>query len=100
MEKDEKDSFPFTDGKNKFDYIHINDLAKQIRAVVEQKDISGIINCCSGKPVSIKDKVEEFLNENNLKIRPDFGKFPSRPYDSPCVYGDNSKIMKILKKEL
>ena len=100
MEKEEKDSFPFTDGKNKFDYIHINDLAKQIRAVVEQKDISGIINCCSGKPVPIKDKVEEFLNENNLKIRPDFGKFPSRPYDSPCVYGDNSKIMKILKKEL
>ena len=99
MEKEGKESFPFTDGKNKFDYIHINDLTKQIRAVVEQQNIQGIINCCSGVPISIKDKVEEFLKENNLNIKPDFGKFPSRPYDSPCVYGDNSKIMKILKKE-
>lgn len=99
MEKEGKTSFPFTDGKNQFDYIHINELAKQIKAVVEQKKIKGIINCCSGKPVAIKDKVEEFLKENNLKIRPDFGKFPSRPYDSPCVYGDSSKIFTILNNK-
>lgn len=100
MEKEGKESFPFTDGKNQFDYIEIHELAKQIRAVVEQRDIDGIINCCSGKPVAIKDKVEEFLKDNNLKIRPDFGKFPSRPYDSPCIYGSDSKIRKILEKRI
>ncbi len=99
MEKEGKESFPFTDGKNQFDYIEIHELAKQIRAVVEQNEVTGIINCCSGKPVAIKDKVEEFLKENNLKIKPDFGKFPSRPYDSPCIYGDNSKIRKILNAQ-
>jgi len=99
MEKEGKESFPFTDGKNQFDYIKIDELAKQIRAVAEQKEIDGIINCCTGKPVSIKDKVEEFLQENNLKIKPDFGKFPSRPYDSPCIYGDSKKIIKILENE-
>ena len=31
MEKEEKDSFPFTDGKNKFDYIHINDLLTAVQ---------------------------------------------------------------------
>lgn len=99
MEKEGKESFPFTDGKNKFDYIKIDELAHQIRAVAEQKDIVGIINCCSGKAVAIKDKVQEFLVQNNLKIKPDFGKFPSRPYDSPCVYGDDKKIRQILKNE-
>lgn len=99
MEKEGKESFPFTDGKNQFDYIEIHELAKQIRAVVEQNEVTGIINCCSGKPVAIKDKVEEFLKENNLKIKPDFGQFPSRPYDSPCIYGDNSKIRKILNAQ-
>lgn len=100
MEKDGKTSFPFTDGKNKFDYIHINELAAQIRMVAEQKDVNGIINCCSGVPIAIKYMVEKFLIENNLKIKPDFGKFPTRPYDSPCIYGDNRKIQEIINKEI
>lgn len=98
MEKAGKETFPFTDGSNKFDYIHINELAKQITAVALQKEVTGIINCCSGKPVSIKDKVEEFIKENNLKIRPAYGEFPSRPYDSPCIYGNTDKIKTILKE--
>lgn len=90
-------SFPFTEGKNEFDYIEINELAEQIRAVVEQKEVTGIIHCCSGKPTAIKDQVEYFIKLHNLDIKPDFGKYPSRPYDSPCIYGDNSKIQEIMK---
>lgn len=91
-------TFPFTDGTNRFDYIHISELSRQIRAVLEQTEITGIINCCSGRPVAIKDKVEEFIRRHHLNIRPEFGKFPSRPYDSPCIYGDNSKILRIMEK--
>ena len=96
MAAEGKETFPFTDGKNKFDYIEINELAKQIAAVAMQKEVKGIINCCSGKPVSIKEQVEFFIKLHNLSIKPDFGKYPSRPYDSPCIYGDNTKIRKIL----
>lgn len=97
MEKQGQTTFPFTDGQNEFDYIHINELTKQIAAVAFQTEISGIINCCSGKPIKIKDKVESFIKENNLKIKPAYGQFPSRQYDSPCIYGDNKKITEILK---
>lgn len=96
LAKEGKDSFPFTDGKNEFDYIEIHELAQQVAAVIEQDEINGIINCCSGKPVSIKEQVEKYIREHNLKIKPDFGKYPSRLYDSPCIYGDNSKIKKIM----
>lgn len=97
LSKEGKEFFPFTDGTNQFDYIEIHELAKQITAVIEQDEIEGIINCCSGKPVAIREQVEKYIKENNLKIKPDFGKYPSRPYDSPCIYGDNSKIKKILE---
>lgn len=96
MAKDGQKTFPFTDGKNQFDYIEINELAQQITAVAMQKEISGIINCCSGKPVAIKDQVEFFIKTHGLDIKPDFGKYPSRKYDSPCIYGDITKIQKIL----
>ena len=99
MAAEGKETFPFTDGKNKFDYIEINELAKQIAAVAMQKEVKGIINCCSGKPVSIKEQVEFFIKLHNLSIKPDFGKYPSRPYDSPCIYGDNTKIRKIMEQK-
>lgn len=91
-----KTHFPFTSGKNKYDFIDIDDLATQIAAVVGQKEVTGIINCCSGQPVSLADLVEAFIKENNLDIQLDYGAFPDRPYDSPCTYGDDSKIKCIL----
>lgn len=91
-----KHFFPFTDGESKFDFIDVKMLAEQIVSVAVQTDVTGIINCCSGRPRKIKDVVLQFLSENNLSIRPEFGKFPKRSYESPITYGDTDKIEKIM----
>lgn len=98
MEMDGQATFPFTSGKNKFDFIRVEELARQIAAVVNQQEVQGIINCCTGKPVALADKVESFLKENHYKIRPEYGAFPDRPYDSPAIWGNTDKIDKILKQ--
>lgn len=98
MEHEGKASFPFVSGKNKYDFIHVDELAKQIVTASTQSEITGIINCCSGKPVSLADKVNEFIEKNHYSIRPDYGKFPERPYDSPAIWGDNTKINLIMEK--
>lgn len=67
-----------------------------IAAVIMQRNITGIINCCTGKPVSLGERVEQFIKECNLRIELEYGAFPERPYDSPCVYGDTSKISQII----
>lgn len=95
-DKEGKSEFPFTKGTNQFDFIDINILAKMIATAAVQSNIDGIINVCSGEPISMKDKVEDFIKEHNLKIKLKYGAFPSRKYDSPVIYGDNSKINKIL----
>lgn len=94
---DGKDTFPFTTGKNKYDFIHVDELAKQISLSVMQSEILGIINVCSGNPISLSEKVEWYISNNHLPIKLEYGKYPDRPYDSPCIYGDNSKIMRINK---
>ena len=91
--------FPFTMGKNQYDFIHIDELAKQIAACVQQDKITGVINCCSGKPVSLAEQIEWYISVNKLPIKLDYGKYPDRPYDSPCIYGDNTKIKLILEAE-
>lgn len=89
--------FPFTSGKNKYDFLSIKELVKQISFAITQTKIFGEINVCSGKPISLADQIEWYIKENNLSIKLDYGKYPDRPYDSPCVYGDDSKIREILK---
>ena len=89
-------TFPFTSGKNKYDFITVGELSHQISSAVLQTEINGIINCCSGIPMTLAERVEQFIAENKLNISLDYGAFPDRPYDSPCVYGDPTKINEIL----
>lgn len=97
-EKEGKEKFPFTTGTNKYDFINVDELADLISAVIMQRDVNGIINCCKGTPISLAERVEAFIRDHNLNIRLEYGAFPDRPYDSPCVYGDASKINLILAK--
>jgi len=98
LQKEEEGAktFPFTTGKNKYDFINISILAEMISKAALQTEVTGIINCCSGKPVSLKEKVELFLKENNLKIKLEYGVFPDRSYDSLALWGNNSIISKII----
>ena len=97
--QDEKETFPFTTGKNMYDFISIDELAKQIALAGVQTEVDGIINCCTGKPMTLADRVEQFIKENGFQIKLEYGAFPDRPYDSPGVWGDDTKIQEILSKD-
>lgn len=94
-----KKTFPFTSGKNYYDFIYIDELAKQIVAASLQDHKNGIINVCSGEPKTLAEQVEWYIKDNALPITLEYGKFPDRPYDSPAVWGDNSDIAKILSAQ-
>lgn len=91
--------FPFTSGENRYDFQSIDELAGQIAAVVQQTSYSGVIECCSGVGVRLKDKVEEYIKANGFDIRLNYGAYPDRIYDSPGIWGDATKIKLILNKE-
>lgn len=92
-----KKEFPFTLGQNQYDFIDYPDFCVQVAAVIGQQKEHGIINICSGRPEKLADRVERFIKENNYDIKLQYGAFPDRPYDSKAIWGDNSKIEKIMK---
>ena len=98
-DKNGQELFPFTSGKNLCDYISVFDLAKQIVSASLQTKYTGIINCCSGKPVSLGEVAENFIKQNGLKIKLQYGAFPERTYDSPGVWGNADIINKIIFAE-
>lgn len=88
--------FPFTTGKNQYDFLNYDEFCTQVSAAIVQDQVNGIINCCSGEPLSLSKRVEQFIKENNLTIRLKYGVFPDRDYDSPAVWGNSDKIRLIL----
>ncbi|MGX7174051.1 NAD-dependent epimerase/dehydratase family protein [Enterococcus ratti] len=93
----EKD-FPFTMGENQYDFLDYDEFCLQVAATVEQDEITGIINICSGYPVKLKERVEKFITDNQLDVRLMYGAYPDRKYDSKAVWGNNKKIQKILNQ--
>lgn len=91
-----KTSFPFTTGKNLYDFIEIHELAKMIVSASTQDEYNGIINVCTGKPISLSEKIESYIKEKNMDIKLDYGAFPDRPYDSPGIWGNATVINKIM----
>lgn len=92
-----KTEFPFTLGQNQYDFIDYPDFCCQVAAAVSQQHEQGIINICSGRPEKLADRVERFIKENDYSIRLQYGVFPDRPYDSKAIWGDDSKIRKIME---
>ena len=93
-----KEEFPFTLGQNQYDFLDYPDFCNQIAAAVCQKKEQGIINICSGRPEKLADRVERFIKENKYDIKLQYGAFPDRPYDSKAIWGNDTKIRKILEK--
>lgn len=94
-----KTEFPFTLGQNQYDFIDYLDFCAQVAAVVGQKNEQGIINICSGKPEKLADRVERFIKENDYRIKLQYGAFPDRPYDSKAIWGNDTKIRKIMENQ-
>lgn len=97
-EKNGDSVFPFTQGKNRYDFINVEQLAAQIAACILYDEDGGIINCCSGVPVCLSDMAESFIENNKLSITLLYGAFPEREYDSPGIWGNAERITKILQR--
>jgi nucleoside-diphosphate-sugar epimerase len=82
--------FNMSGGEQLRDYLPVEEVARQIvRLAMAQQDI-GIVNICSGKPVSVRNLVEKWLDENNWKIELNLGYYPYPDYEPMAFWGDNT----------
>ena len=50
-----------------------------------------------GKAVSLKEKIIEYTKINNINLKLNWGVFPERESESPCIYGDRTKLDMIIE---
>ena len=48
--------------------------------------------------MTLAQRVEAFIKENDFDIKLLYGQFPDRPYDSKAIWGNDAKIARIMEK--
>lgn len=84
--------FNMSGGEQLRDYLSVEEVARQIVRLAMMKRDLGIVNVCSGKPISVRKLVERWLSENNWDIELNFGHYPYPDYEPMEFWGDSSRI--------
>jgi dTDP-6-deoxy-L-talose 4-dehydrogenase (NAD+) len=84
--------FDMSGGEQLRDYLSVVKIAEYLVDLIEHPECSGIINCCSGKPVSIRSLVEQRMREQKSDIKLNFGCYPYLSYEPMWFWGNNKKL--------
>jgi len=87
--------FNMSGGEQVRDFLTPEEIAANIVKIALQTKVDGIINCCSGIPVKLKDFVTDFLARNNYKLDLNFGFYPYVDYEPMVTWGSVKKLKSI-----
>ena len=89
--------FNMSGGMQIRDFIPVTKMAENIVSIAIQNKVTGVINCCSGEPVTVKDFVLNYLKEKNKSIQLNLGYYKYADYEPMEFWGDNKKFKSIIK---
>ena len=90
-------TFNMSPGDQLRDYLPIQDVALYFVNALEIPECQGVINCCSGVPISVFDLVQEHCKKRGSSILVNRGFYPYSVYEPLAFWGISQKL-KILKK--
>jgi len=90
--------FPMSGGEQLRDFLPVHELAQQMVCICEQTDVAGVINCCSGVPISVRRFVEEYLQQDGRSIDLHPGVYPYPDYEPMAFWGDFRKLKQVMER--
>lgn len=79
--------FNMSGGEQLRDYLPVEEVARQIVQLAKSKRDVGTVNICSGKPISVRRLVEQWISENNWEIELNLGYYPYPDYEPMAFWG-------------
>ena len=89
-------TFPMSGGEQLRDYLPVEQAAADLVALALRRRGHGIVNVCSGAPVSVRALVERWIAAHGWSIRPELGRFPYPAHEPMAFWGDRSKLARCL----
>ena len=88
--------FNMSGGEQLRDYLHIDDVVTKIAELVYIRKDIGIINICSGSPISVRCLVEQWINDRKWDIELNLGHYTYPNYEPLAFWGNTEKYNHIL----
>lgn len=88
--------FNMSGGEQLRDYLPVDKAAYYLCLLALQDTIDGIVNICSGKPISVRQLVEKNILEAKATIKLNLGYYSYSNYEPMAFWGNSTKLQKVL----
>lgn len=88
-----KPVFNMSEGDQLRDYMPVTQVADIFVRALESPQCDGVINCCSGKPISVFDLVSQRCKARASTIQLNRGYYPYPDYEPLAFWGISSKLV-------
>jgi len=85
------ESFAMSGGEQVRDYLPVERIAAAIAELALNHPDAGIVNICSGKPISVRRLVEGWIQEHGWAIKPELGVYPYPSHEPMSFWGATEK---------
>ena len=84
--------FNMSGGEQLRDYLPVTEVAKYLVHLAMTNKNNGIVNICSGKPVSVRKLAEGWIKENGWTVALNLGYYPYPDYEPMAFWGSQKKL--------
>lgn len=89
-------AFAMSGGEQLRDYLNVTEVARRLVDLALVGRGVGVVNVCSGQPVSVRALVESWIAANDWRIAPDYGRHPYSEHEPMAFWGDASKLERLV----
>ena len=89
--------FNMSGGEQVRDYLPVNEVAARCVTLLEHPECHGVVNVCSGEPISVLRLVERHLASRGASIQLNLGHYPYPANEPMAFWGDASRLEAILQ---
>lgn len=90
-------AFKMSGGEQLRDYLPIAEAARYLVSLAMSARDNGIVNICSGKPTTVRNLVEGWIQEHGWSIELELGHYPYPEWEPMAFWGDRDKLNRCLE---
>jgi dTDP-6-deoxy-L-talose 4-dehydrogenase (NAD+) len=88
--------FDMSGGEQLRDFLAVERASAHLADLLGQRDFSGVVNCCSGQPISVRNLVEAHIEQRSATIALNLGHYPYPAHEPMAFWGDARKLQALL----
>ena len=84
--------FNMSKGDQERDFLPVEGAVDKLARIATQSAVEGIINCCSGQPITVVDLVQRHLADRKRSITLNLGYYPYADFEPMRFWGSTAKF--------